>query len=387
MFTKLIFDKEMENFLYKTGQCNRLSSVLLHSNINSFLSSEGNFIKREEDDLLSYLPKSKYTKELIDDSPYQDGIGRIKIKVGRFAKKFILPHGMMEYGISSGDIERFVNLFKSYFNSNPENLKIVQGDDILKFYSQSNYFTPDGGRYGSLWNSCMRHEERNKYMELYSKNSFIKMLVLFDDGGKIRARALLWDGVEDKNGNQYKIMDRIYTIFDHDVNFFKSWAIENGYIPKFDQSAKTESIFDINGKPTRLELKITLEKSDFEFYPYLDSFKFYDEVKGILSNTHKFTYRYVLTQVDGGLEPRAREDVLFDGGNFTFEMDPPIEVGNEPRRFRENGNMGIPRYGYGYGHILGTVNPVNPETGTINFNQNGINVVDTDDPVLDENTQ
>lgn len=301
MFKRLIFDEQMCEFLSKMGHCDKLSMVLLHCQVGEYLSSEGNFIKREVDevDMVSYLPKSKIS-EFKD--PYLN-TGRIKIKIGRFAKKFILEKSINEFNINEKDIENFVNLFKSCFNSKPENLKIVDGDDIMKYYSYNNY--THVGRCGTLWNSCMRHPERNHHMELYSKNSFIKMLVLFDGSDKIRARALLWDGVKDINGKEYKIMDRIYTIFDHDVNFFKTWANQNGYITKYEQNSKTESIFNVNGVPVNLELSIKLEQSEFKFYPYLDSFKFFDKKKGILYNSNNFPHQHVLMQVNGGLEPDA----------------------------------------------------------------------------------
>lgn len=358
MFTRLIFDNEMQRFLLATHQHSKMVQVLLHSHIENFLSDEGNFIKKESDSVVSYLPKSKYPKmeeekkdieksksdvdkpkvRRFSDStnpfkpkirypkfeidPYSDGIGRVKIKIGRFLKKFLLERSMKEYGLCMKDIEGFVNLFKSYFNTDPKALKIIQGDDILKYYLQENYHSPDGNRYGTIWSSCMRHKERNRYMELYTKNSFIKMLVLFDENNKVRARALLWDKLKDSNEKEYKIMDRIYTVYDHDVNLFKNWANENGYIPKFEQSCKTESLFDVNGEPRHIELRAELENSKFDYYPYLDSFKFFNSVKGQLFNSPKFEHSYVLTQLNGGLEPEVREQPTRNLWGTAFTTEP-----------------------------------------------------------------
>jgi hypothetical protein len=297
--------------------------ILLHSNVRnssgeSLISEEGNFIKREpnEVDMVSYLPKSKLDKigpckiSLVDRL-YSDGIGRIKIKIGRFASKFLSEKAIADYDICPKDVEQFVNLFKSYFNSDSSKLKIVEGKDILKYYLQENYHMVDGNCFGTIWNSCMRYRERNHHMQLYVDNTFIKMLVLFN-GDKIQSRALLWDGVKDKEGKEYKIMDRIYTVFDHDVDLFKSWAKDNGYIPKYSQDAKSESFFDVDGKIEQIELTVELQKSEFEKYPYLDSFKFYDPDKKTLSNSPNFSYKYVLTNIDGGVEPPRRQEIFLE---------------------------------------------------------------------------
>jgi hypothetical protein len=57
----------------------------------------------------------------------------------------------------------------------------------------------------------MRYKEKNKFMSIYAENpDKIKMLVNLDSSGKLKTRALLWEDVEDNNGNKFKVMDRIY---------------------------------------------------------------------------------------------------------------------------------------------------------------------------------
>ena len=192
MFKRLIFNSEMIDFLSLTS--NRISDILIHGSSDLILE-EGNFIKKEDDDFLSYLPKSKYGK--VDEfDPYEKGIGRVKIKIGRFIRKFISEKSFITFSINDQTIESFVNSFKSYFNSTTESIKIVEGVEILKWYLEENYYTPNGNRFGSLWNSCMRYYDRNKYMRLYTKNHNIKMVVFLVDN-KVRCRALIWDDVVD----------------------------------------------------------------------------------------------------------------------------------------------------------------------------------------------
>ena len=146
-------------------------------------------------------------------------------------------------------------------------------------------------------------------MVLYTKNiSLVKMLIFLTDDGKLRARALLWENVVDKYGNSYKVMDRIYSIYDHDMFLFKGWAKENGYITKLEQSAKSEVLFDVNGQPTTLELRIKLNNWEMNDYPYLDTFKYFDLYGGWLSNTVNFRYQYKLVQCDGCVERQSEEE-------------------------------------------------------------------------------
>lgn len=306
MFNRLIFDHEMCNFLERANN-RKITSVLLHG-MSGLISEEGNFICRESGsiDTLSYLPKSKY-KVVDSKDPFSEGIGRVNIKFGRFLKKFLSKSAFSELNITDSEIEKFVNFFKSYFNSSIDNLKVVEGDDILKYYLQDNYFSPNGNMFGTLWNSCMRQRERNKFMKIYAANSDIKMLVMLTENGQVRSRALLWENVyEHGSDRKFKFMDRVYSVYDHDVDTFKEWAKQNGYISKWEQSAKSELLFDVDGSPTRMKLYVLPENYDFNWYPYFDTFKFYNQHKGRFSNSDYYDFSYVLTQSNGDVE-RERE--------------------------------------------------------------------------------
>lgn len=304
MYNRLIFDHEMLNFLDRSHQF-RISQILIHG-MSGLIKEEGNFIKRVEGaiDTLSYLPKKKYSVIQNDASkdPFGDGVGRQTIKVGRFVKKFLQDTAFNEFNIQDSDIEKFVNFYKSYFNYDPTKLNIVEGEDVKKFYLEDNYFMPNGHRYGTLWNSCMRQSERNKFMNLYVLNE-VNMLVLFSDCGKVRARALLWDNVKEFGSDiTYKFMDRIYTVYDHDVDVFKKWAKDNCYLTKWEQNAKSELYVDIEDNPEKKHLYVTLEKHNLSWYPYLDTFKYYNCTKGRFSNSQSYNYDYTLIQSSGLVE-------------------------------------------------------------------------------------
>ena len=307
----LIFDNEMFEFLQFAQRDSIIAALLLQGD-HSHIVEEGNYVKRvdNEIDVVSFLPKSKYEK--VEDYWVN---GRVKIKIGRFIRKFLTEFSIKNWQINDTLIERFVNLYKSYFSRDISKLKIVEGDDIPKYYLEDNYHHINGNRSGSLWNSCMRQRERNKFMKLYAVNpEKVKMLVFFSDDDKVRARALLWEDVKEHKDptKQYKFMDRIYYVYDHDINFFKDWAKENGYLCKWDQSAKTEMLFDEGtGEPVKKSLYVLLDNYSMSYYPYLDTFKNFYENKGRFSNSQSYNYDFTLVQSNGAVEREPEPDDEF----------------------------------------------------------------------------
>lgn len=302
----LTFDREMLNFLSFAQRESIIAALFLQGD-RSHIIEEGNFIKTEDDiDVISYLPVSKYEK--VED---QWKNGRVKIKIGRFVRKFLTDFSIQNFRVDDAGIEKFVNIYKSYFSRDTSKLKIVEGDELLKYYLEENYHR-ENGRNGSLWNSCMRQSERNKFLEIYAKNpEKVKMLIFLSDDDKIRARALLWYNVQDhKNPNVvYNVMDRIYYYYDHDVNFFKDWAFQNGYLAKWTQSAKSSMQFDDgSGDVIHKSLFVILDNTDFRYYPYLDTFKFYKDNKSRFSNDEYYLHDYVLIQSDGRLQRQQDDD-------------------------------------------------------------------------------
>ena len=320
MFDRLLFDHSMIQFLEIAGRDNKIALILLNGSGN-LIVEDGNFIRREDSeiDVLSFLSKSKIDK--VGD-PWESK-SRTKIKIGRFIKKFLSKLSFDQYCITDQDVEKFVNLYKSYFTKDLSKLKIVEGNDILKYYLEDNYHTASGCRFGTLWNSCMRQSERNKFMKLYAKNPNVKMLVFFSDDDKVRARALLWEGVKDHKDDtkEYKFMDRIYYVYDHDVNVFKDWARENGYISKWEQNAKSELIFDVDGEITRMQLYVELDSTGLSYFPYLDTFKNFYVRGNRFSNSQNYNFDYVLVQSNGRVErdePEPEMEPDWDDDDLEF---------------------------------------------------------------------
>ncbi len=137
-------------------------------------------------------------------------------KPGGFVSKIFV-------NIPEREVEKFSTLFRSEVTKPKLNFKVVNGDDIRKYYHYSSYSEKNGG---SLHASCMKYDGCQRYLDIYSNNpDLCKMVVLYDNDypTRIVGRALLWEF----DGN--KIMDRIYTINDESYQFyFKQWATKNG---------------------------------------------------------------------------------------------------------------------------------------------------------------
>lgn len=305
----LFFDDVMYEFLSFAQRDTIIAAILLQGD-SSYLKDDVNYIKvvKGELDVISYLPKSRIEK--VND-PWNEG--RNKVKIGRFINRVLTEYSIKNFSIDNQAIERFVNIYKSYFSSDPTKLKIVEGADIMKYYHEDNYFTLLGNRGGTLWNSCMRYYDRNAFMQLYADNiDKVKMLIYLTDDDKIRGRALLWYGVKDHKDDtkRYNIMDRIYTVYQHDVALFKTWARDNGFISKWEQNAKSEEYFDENGEMVVKKLYVNLANHKQKYYPYLDTFKYKRGSR--FSNSSAYIHDYVLVQANGALYREEPEPLFFD---------------------------------------------------------------------------
>ena len=213
---------------------------------------------------------------------------RAPIKIGRFVNR-IFPDIYKQNGVAGKDIESFVNVVKLKRTQQFERFKIVKGDDILKYYSESNYDerATDGT---GLGNSCMRYSKCQQYLKFYPNNN-VEMLILMsedeDQKDKIVGRALLWDikYINEVEVNR-KFMDRIYVVNDFDIQNFKDYATKNKWLHKKCQNRNPgEAIYDsIDNTLNYLSLKTdnTFKKS--KYYPYLDTVGYFYTDDGFLSN-------------------------------------------------------------------------------------------------------
>ena len=220
-----------------------------------------------------------------------------KLKIGRFIKHLFEKNNI---NFKDSEIEKFVNLYKSTFdviNDKFSYFEIVDGEYIKKWYKSENYETENG----TLGSSCMANVDSN-YFDIYSYSKNCKMLILksknysfLKDGEivseKICGRALIWDSklVEKEKETKIKLMDRVYTNEDSDIELFKAYAKENGWWYKKEQNyyadteiTNGEKVVGFYNHENRVEVDI--ERIKFEKYPFIDTFCYLHSEKKLSNN-------------------------------------------------------------------------------------------------------
>lgn len=276
----IFISEEFEKVLRKIQDNSEVARLLLKSRHNLDTLSDGfvNYISVAHDPTkISYMTPDRITK--IQETGDFDNIWktskRFSAKPGAFVKKLFKD-------VSNTEIEKFSTLYRTVQSNPAFRFKVVDGQDILRYYLYDSY----AEQTASLGASCMKHRNCQSFLNIYAENpDKIKLLIMLDQADKLLGRALLWN-------TDPKIMDRIYTIDDEEYCWhFKNWADSNGYLYKKEQRWNNTLFFEGKGKTTYLELSIKLENWDFHRQPYLDTFKFLDR------NTGTF-YNYIPSGID-----------------------------------------------------------------------------------------
>ena len=226
-----------------------------------------------------------------------------EVSLGRFVRALLTKSGIK---FTDSEIEQFVYKYRSEIEKEKNALelrfKVVEGDEIKKYYHRSMYYAESG----NLGNSCMRYDRCQSYLSIYTQNSQCKLLVFMSESNpdKIIGRAILWE--MEPYELSTKVMDRIYTIKTADEQLFKEWAIKNKYWFKSNQDFSEFTSFEFHKEDGTVEKRqgefsVKLDnKGEYHSYPYMDSFKYYDVSKGALYNSSNFGYDYELVDTEGG---------------------------------------------------------------------------------------
>ncbi len=240
----------------------------------------------DKDDTISFLPSNKLPKDWDQDDepslPYTLP-GRSEIKVGRIIRallKIAEISSRLDSDIADKDYELFVNAFKSLKVDTKREFKLVNGEEIHKYYQMKNYYSS----HGALGGSCMADEGKSTF-KVYTENpKKVQLLILIDGDGKIHGRALVWKLKESPCEAKY-FMDRVYTNADSDVIKFKNFAEEKGFLYKQKNNSYVEDNvkFFYKGQSLLGEVKVKLD-GDFKNYPFIDTMCFLSKKMGDLSN-------------------------------------------------------------------------------------------------------
>lgn len=260
--------------------------------------------KTEKEDIVTFISSEKVNKLISDGLTNLEEIWinplRVEMKIGRLINRLVGDK------VKPQEIENFVNDYKAIIKLKEmsKKFKIIEGEDIRKWYLQENY--AEGG--GNLSKSCMRFRFCQSFLDIYVKNpEKVRLLILLDESKqKILGRALLWFLDIPKNNI---FMDRVYFTDDFILNMFINYAIKNKWLYKLESM---ENIMQVvfNNKIIRTTLAVGIKNIDYKYFPFIDNIGFYESTKGILTNDPKYLKKmgcekyYDLCDVTGGYEVR-----------------------------------------------------------------------------------
>lgn len=267
---------------------NKVARCLLKLNKVGYLDgSVRNITIRRSDKEMTYMPSGKPT-EMASDNTWV-AKGRQNGKYGKVIRK-VLKEQVPRLKFTDHEIEKLVNHLKA--QASDGEFEVVSGEDIAYWY--------DGRRYnnevelGTLSSSCMRDSSCKDSLDIYVKNpDKVKMVILTKDDLLI-GRALVWDD---------KWMDRIYGT-DSIASAFKTFAKEKGWHAKSSQNSDPDQgwIHPETGESYNEVVTIELE-TNFDEYPYADTFCYLDRSNGKVSNDTRDLGSYAeMRDTGGGLE-------------------------------------------------------------------------------------
>lgn len=299
----IFVSRELQDILRQFESSSEVARLLLkqrHS-LDILVPDHVNYISicKKDPTKLSYLTPDRFDKT--DD--VWSSSKRFVIKPGGFVKKIFV-------GISEKEVEKFTTLYRSVISAPKFQFKVVEGSEILKWYSYENYACQSD----SLGASCMKHNSCQKFLNLYQDNTDkVKMLIMLDRENRLLSRSILWTLAED-----LKVMDRIYTVNDNDYAYhFKRWADDNSFIYKREQKWNNTLFFESKGQSFYKEISFQLTNFNYRWYPYLDTFKFFDQKTGTFYNYIPESVDVItLSTPDGSRQPQ--DFLALDGRSKLF---------------------------------------------------------------------
>lgn len=285
---------KLGNYLLANANEHIVQSFL---NDNVSADERPNYLNPSVDDVgkLSWTTNKKIQLYSFDNDEqiYINSDRRIRSKVGRTINKIFCSNFLEGIGVDNHDIDKFVRQLKCYNSSDDDvdyevNFAVTTNFD---YYGEHHTSMDARDGCGSLGESCMRHDGciESNFFEIYEDNN-VSLLIHTNEDGDIDARALLW---EMDCGT--KVMDRIYTDFDHKEELFKKYAKNHGYWYKKRQSYSDKTTF-INTEGEIVEdfgFFFTLKHGrGYDNVAYLDTFSYSFEYEGYyyLTNSPKLAY-------------------------------------------------------------------------------------------------
>jgi hypothetical protein len=253
-----------------------------------FLYSRFTIINKKKtvitDEEINSIPPEEYEK-LWDNNLRQ------VINVGRFIKElFKDKYTDLEY-------ETFTKLYINQYNNLFENLQLVEGENIKKYYNNSNYSETKNYYDSNLHGSCMGGAS-GTYFNIYASNpDKIKLLILKDNKNPklIMGRALVWFLDEPENS---VFLDTVYSSEQKHFEIYKKYAEKMGWIYKSRQAYADDSHIH-NGEQKHVEMMVKLNPVKHVKYPFVDTMCYYNSNTGVISNNRKYNPNMKLRSQNG----------------------------------------------------------------------------------------
>jgi len=262
--SKLQATYEIQEFLWKYYHDSPVIQFLCQLTDDEEATDTLNFLQVKENDWVYFSPDSKYPNTNWNKFDWEkQKVEAQSTKIGRIVKQ-LLPKNT---DITDKDIEKFVNIWKSYFIGDNSTFEEVKGEKIKFWYSEKNY-NPLSYK-NTLGKSCMS-TSNSDWFNIYCQNPRVVSMIIQKDGeNKLLARALVWQT------NKGPVLDRIY--YTHDWN---RQSILDFFKKQYTKGLTYQEIGNCY---------IKLDKWNFvkTGYPYLDTFHFLDWSTGKLWNTYK----------------------------------------------------------------------------------------------------
>ena len=276
--------KKALSILKKSAETNYPDNLTLYDYIDKKLS-DGSV---SQSDINTFYNDSDWG--IKDKSRNSTGIGRLVNQI--FPGKY-----------TSKEVEDFVNSFKNVNKPGENELKLVKGQDIKKYYLYTNY----AEEIGDLGNSCMRYTRCQEYLDIYTQNpNQVQLLVYLNEEDKVLGRALLWvlndEKSDDIEGAEY-FLDRIYGIDDSIKKLFQDHAETQGWAWRTKSGYSDTKYITYKGEEhSGVKMSIELDKYDFNYYPYMDTFKELNNSESKLYNNDDEDRNWTLNHTDGTYE-------------------------------------------------------------------------------------
>lgn len=255
---------------------------------NTDIKTNYNALKlSDKNDQVEFISNNQYIKLTNELDP--ETIFKRKgnsTSIGRLVRSILTDNDIK---VTDKEIEEFVNQFKAKYDAKfnlKETIQEVSGEEIIKWYNESNYATVTKTELG---NSCMRYNSCERFFGIYSENPDVcKLIIYLDVNKKLLARALFWK-VEYSSKKYDYFLDRVYTTNSSDRNIITDW-VKSKYSDKL-----IGSYYESNGS-----ISVQLKTWSFDYYPYVDSLYYLYSSNGVLSNNGDGSVDiYILQNTDG----------------------------------------------------------------------------------------